>query len=121
MYIVSRSKEIIRELHQNLERDPDDMFSDNLLLNSKQQKMSTPSKLKNPEVLNWIFFISKGIKDNTDLMRTQMLCMEVCGQCEKGTATVESIKKTSGYMSCTNDIPSVLISDEKIQEMIDFS
>lgn len=30
-------------------------------------------------VLLWVFFVSKGIKDNTDLMRCQMLCM-VCNE-----------------------------------------
>lgn len=80
----------------------------------------TQSKLKNPEILNWVFFISKGIKDNTDLMRTSILCMEICSLCEKGIATIEAVKNSIGYSTCLNDIPAILLTDEVLQEMIDF-
>lgn len=68
-------------------------------------------------VLLWVFFVSQGIQDQADMMRCQMLCMEVANMKD---ATVEKVKQTSGYKSCIYDIPDVLISDEKIQEMIDF-
>lgn len=34
--------------------------------------------------------------------------------------TVEKIKKTSAYASANYDLPSHLMTDEKIQEIIDF-
>lgn len=76
--------------------------------------------MKKPDynTLNWVFFASKGITDNSDLMRTSMLCMAVETQGEN--ATIESIKNSDGFKSCIHDIPDHLISDEKIQELIDF-
>jgi len=68
-------------------------------------------------ILLWVFFVSQGIQDQANLMRCQMLCMEIANMKD---ATVEKVKQTSGYKSCIYDIPDVLISDEKIQEMIDF-
>lgn len=74
--------------------------------------------MKNSNTLTWVFFASQGITDNCDLMRAQMLCMQLC---ELGdNATVEMVKNTAGYKSCIYDIPDILICDEKIQEMIDF-
>ena len=53
-----------------------------------------------------------GIKDNADTMRVDMLAMEVADQ----KHTVESLKKTSGYMSTINDIN---FTDEYLQELIE--
>lgn len=78
----------------------------------------TSKNLKNPDVLTWVFFASQGITDNTDLMRCMLLCQDICRLDDK--ATVENIKDMTGYRSCLYDIPSDLISDEKIQEMITF-
>ena len=72
--------------------------------------------VKDYNVLTWVFFVSQGITDNTDLMRCQMLCIEVTKQ----GATVESVKNSIGYKSCIYDIPDRFLTDEKIQEMIDF-
>ena len=73
---------------------------------------------KTSEILTWVFFASQGISDSCDLMRCQMLCMQLCELGDK--ATVEMVKDTAGYKSCIYDIPDHLISDEKIQEMINF-
>lgn len=81
--------------------------------------METNTSMKKPKdynVINWVFFASQGITDNTDLMRTSMLCMDIC---EPG-ATVESVKNSTGYRSCLYDIPDRFLTDEKIQEMIDW-
>lgn len=75
--------------------------------------------LKNPEVLCWVFFLSQGIQDNIDLMRCHVLCNEICSKGE--FATVKEIKESSAYKCCIYDIPNHLISDEKIQEMINFN
>ncbi len=53
-----------------------------------------------------------GITDNADIMRVQMLAMEVANE----KHTVESLKKTSGYMSTINDIN---FTDKYLQELID--
>jgi hypothetical protein len=82
-------------------------------------KIFTYSKAKKDyNVLTWVFFASQGVTDISDLMRVQMLCIHLCDLGEK--ATVEMVKNTSGYKSCIYDIPDRLLSDEKIQEMIDF-
>lgn len=75
------------------------------------------NNLKDPNVLTWVFFVSNGITDKTDLMRCNMLCIQLC---KLENPTVEDVKETAGYKSCLYDIPDFLISDEKIQEMIDF-
>ena len=69
---------------------------------------------KDVSILTWVFFGSNGITDNVDLTRCNMLCMEIVNYPEK---TIEEIKKTSGYLSCIHDIPSHLISDEKLLEI----
>lgn len=74
--------------------------------------------MKNAGILTWVFFGSQGIKDNTDLMRCMILCDVICLQGEK--ATIESIKQTGAYKGCLYDIPNYLITDEKIQEMINW-
>lgn len=75
--------------------------------------------MKDGNVLTWVFFVSQGVTDNCDLMRAQMLCFQLCELGEN--ATVDKVKQTAGYRSCLYDIPDHLISDEKIQEMIDFN
>ncbi len=79
-------------------------------------------KIVSAEVLCWVFFGANGIKDNTDLMRCMNFCYEVENQMKMKNhiTTIESLKNTSGYLGMTNDIPDSLISDEKIQKMIDF-
>jgi len=73
------------------------------------------------EVLCWVFFGSQGITDYIDLMRCHNFCMTVENQKNNGNeVTVESLKKTGNYLGMTNDIPNRLITDEKIQEIIDF-
>ena len=69
---------------------------------------------KDVSILTWAFFGSNGITDNVDLMRCNMLCMEIIHHPEK---TIAEIKKTIGYLSCITDIPSHLISDEKLLEI----
>ena len=60
---------------------------------------------------------ANNVEDNTDLIRCQMLCMEICFQ---DNPTVESIKNSQGYKSCICNIPDSLISEEAIQAMINF-
>jgi hypothetical protein len=74
-------------------------------------------KVKDYNVLTWVFFASQGIVDNVNLMRCQLLCMEVI----KDGANLESVKESTGYKSCIYDIPDHLISDQKIIEMLNFS
>jgi len=74
--------------------------------------------LKNPEVLCWVFFASQGISDNTDLIRCLILCSEICAKGD--SVNLKNIKESSAYKCCLYDIPNHLISDSKIQEMIDF-
>ena len=71
----------------------------------------------NAEVLTWVFFGSHGVTDETDLIRANILCMVISGMDEP---TVEKIKETSAYMSAQYDLPNHLLTDEKLQEMIDF-
>ena len=72
--------------------------------------------MKDINVLTWVFFASKGLTNYVDLMRAQMYIME----CVKENATIESVKNSSGYMSCLNDLPNEMLTDEYIQEIIDF-
>lgn len=81
--------------------------------------MENQKKLKTPEVLCWVFFVSQGVSDNTDLMRCHILCNEICFKGED--ATVKEIKESSAYKCCICNIPKHLISDAKIQEMINFN
>ena len=67
-------------------------------------------------LLTWVFFVSKGLTDNCDLMRAQMYIME----CTKDGATVESVKNSTGYKSCLNDLPDSMLTDEYIKEIIEF-
>lgn len=53
-----------------------------------------------------------GITDNSDAMRVDMLAMAIANE----KHTVESLKKTSGYMSTINDIN---FTDKYLQELIE--
>lgn len=71
-------------------------------------------------VLTIMFAQDLGITDNTDLMRANILAMEI----ENNEHTIDSIKETSAYRGCHYDIPfneeflqSLL---DKKQELIDF-
>jgi hypothetical protein len=75
--------------------------------------------MKTPEILTWVFFGSEGITDSVDLMRAMILCCEICRQGD--SATVETIKETSGFKGAYYDLPKRLLTDEKIQEMIEWS
>ena len=70
-------------------------------------------------ILTWVFFVSQGIADHTDLMRVSILCMEIIHQGD--SATPESIMKSSAYLGCIHNIPATLLSEDQIQEMIDFN
>lgn len=72
--------------------------------------------MKDVYVLTWVFFASKGITDNTDLIRAQMYIME----CKKDGATVETVKNSTGYKSCLYDLPDAMLTDEYIQQIIDW-
>lgn len=74
--------------------------------------------MKTPEVLTWVFFGSQGITDNIDLMRAMILCQTICLLGEN--ATLESVKSSSAYAGAIYDLPNVLLSDEKIVEMINW-
>ena len=75
--------------------------------------------MKTPEILTWVFFGSQGITDNIDLMRAMILCTEICRQ--GANASIENIKETGSYKGCYYNLPKRLLTDEKIQEMINWS
>ena len=52
-------------------------------------------------VITLMFAQDLGITDNTDLMRANILAMEI----ESKEHTIESIKETSAYKGCHYDIP----------------
>ena len=52
-------------------------------------------------VITLMFVQDLGVTDNTDLMRANILAMEI----ESHEHTIESIKKTSAYLGCHYDIP----------------
>lgn len=58
-----------------------------------------------------LMFFQKGITDDVDLMRCNILAMEIA----RNEHTVESIKKTSAYLGCNNDVPT---SDEFLQSLL---
>lgn len=70
--------------------------------------------MKNKLISNIItlMFIKKGVKDNIDLIRCNILAMEI----ERNNHTIESIKKTSAYLGCNYDIP---MSGEFLQSLLD--
>lgn len=72
--------------------------------------------MKDINILTWVFFCSKGLTDNTDLMRAQLYIIE----CIKDGATVETVKNSTGYKSCLYDLPNFMLTDSYIQEIIDF-
>lgn len=76
---------------------------------------------KTAEILTWVFFVSQGVTDNTDVVRAFNLCSEICIRCvDNKKPTLGEIKETSGYRGTLYDLPDKLITDEKIQEMIDW-
>lgn len=58
-----------------------------------------------------LMFAQAGVEDNMDLMRCNILAMEIA----RNEHTVESIKKTSAYLGCNNDVPT---SDEFLQSLL---
>ena len=69
---------------------------------------------KNPPiaaVITLMFAQELGITDNIDLIRANILGMEI----EAKEHTLESIKTTSAYMGCHYDIP---FSDEFLQKIL---
>jgi len=59
-----------------------------------------------------IMFHQAGVTDNVDLMRAQILGLEI----QSKDHTIESIKQTSAYRGCHYDIP---FSDEFLQTLLD--
>ena len=62
-------------------------------------------------VLTLMFAQELNITDNTDVMRANILAMEI----ESNDHTIESIKKTSAYMGCHYNIP---FNDEFLQSLL---
>lgn len=58
-----------------------------------------------------LMFAQAGVKDNTDLIRCNILAMEI----EGNEHTIDSIKKTSAYLGCSYDIP---MTNEFLQSLI---
>ena len=59
-----------------------------------------------------IMFAQAGVEDNTDLMRCNILAMEI----ERNEHTIKSIKQTSAYLGCNYDVP---MTDEFLQSLLD--
>ena len=53
-----------------------------------------------------------GVTDNVDLMRANILAMEI----EAHNHTIDSVKETSAYKGCHYDIP---FNDEFLQSLLD--
>lgn len=70
--------------------------------------------MKNKLISNIItlMFAEAGVKDNIDLIRCNILAMEI----ERNNHTIKSIKKTSAYLGCNYDVP---MSDEFLQSLLD--
>jgi hypothetical protein len=64
------------------------------------------------DVITLMFAQELGVTDNTDLIRANILGMEI----ERNDHTIESIKKTSAYMGCHYDIP---FNDDFLQSLLD--
>jgi hypothetical protein len=58
-----------------------------------------------------LMFAQAGVEDNTDLMRCNILAMEIAGN----NHTIESIKKTSAYLGCNYNVP---MSDEFLKSLL---
>ena len=69
------------------------------------------------DILAWVFFVSKGITDNMILIE----CLDFCQQFNEKNVTVESVKNSNSFESLKKIIWVELISDKRIQEMIDFN
>lgn len=63
-------------------------------------------------VLTLMFHTDLKITDNTDLMRANILAIEIAYT----NHTIESIKNTSAYMGCHYDIP---FDDEFLKSLFD--
>ncbi len=63
-------------------------------------------------VITLMFAQDLGVTDNTDLIRANILGMEI----ERNDHTIESIKETSAYRGCHYDIP---FNDEFLQTLLD--
>ena len=48
-----------------------------------------------------LMFAQAGVEDNTDLVRCNILAMEI----ERNTHTIDTIKQTSSYLGCNYDVP----------------
>ena len=59
-----------------------------------------------------LMFAQAGVEDNTDLMRCNILAMEI----ERNEHTIKSIKQTSAYLGCNYDVP---MTDEFLQSLLD--
>jgi hypothetical protein len=59
-----------------------------------------------------LMFSQAGVEDNTDLMRCNILAMEI----ERNEHTIKSIKQTSAYLGCNYDVP---MTDEFLQSLLD--
>ena len=72
------------------------------------------NKMKTGLISNVItlLFAQAGVKDNTDLMRCNILAMEI----ERNEHTINSIKQTSAYLGCNYDVP---MTDEFLQSLLD--
>jgi hypothetical protein len=57
-----------------------------------------------------LMFFQAGITDDVDLMRCNILAMEMA----QNEHNVESIKKTSAYLGCNNNVP---MPDEFLQKL----
>lgn len=58
-----------------------------------------------------LMFVNKGLKDNANLMRAHMLCMDIAFE----EHTLESIKETPNYI---NFEQNVAIPDEFLEEIL---
>lgn len=63
-------------------------------------------------VLTLMFAQNLGVTDNTDLIRANILAMEIADR----EHTIESIKETSAYKGCHYDIP---FNDDFLQSLFD--
>lgn len=63
-------------------------------------------------IITLMFAQDLGVTDNVDLMRANILAMEI----ESHNHTIESIKETSAYKGCHYDIP---FNDVFLQSILD--
>ena len=70
------------------------------------------SKYPIASVLTLMFMTELGVTDNIDLMRCNILAMEI----ERVEHTIDSIKETSAYKGCIYD---VYFDDSFLQSLLD--